>query len=443
MIKRLVIYRFRGIREGVLDGLGKINLLIGLNNSGKTAILEMLYLGGTSGRSAQLVLDDVPVGEGENIAFQSTTSVSSDFLGAEPLPRLRQRHGYPPKWTDAPVTLTDEGGLEVNLAASVPQTPWRSFRLGAPLPEWGLKDKKKFYKKDAGVVALFSLDKQEGIPTSLIPELFQERKVTSGSSRWHYLWDPAWVYRWEQQASTDHLAVWAEEGTPPAPNRVLFFDFHTAGAHFTQRFAQWAKNHPWDWAEKIGKHLGRVFPELRDVKIEIDDAPEGQKGEAGYVRGAGGRIVIDQFGDGARHTFKLMASLLALTEVVDKEHPGLFLWEDPELFMHPATLGRLLDEVATLVQEKPIQVFISTQSLEVLAWIGKMLDEESLVDKAVNAYALTLQKGGELHSRLFQGSEISEWLRSGFDLRDVETAMVDLSPLSWRLKSSQEEELLW
>ncbi len=72
MIKRLVVHRFRGIREGVLDDLGKINLLIGPNNSGKTAILEMLYLGGTSGRPVQLILDDVPAEEGENLAFQAT-----------------------------------------------------------------------------------------------------------------------------------------------------------------------------------------------------------------------------------------------------------------------------------------------------------------------------------------------------------------------------------
>ena len=57
MIERLVVHRFRGIREGVLQDLGKINVLIGPNNSGKTAILELLYLGSVSGRAAQLILD--------------------------------------------------------------------------------------------------------------------------------------------------------------------------------------------------------------------------------------------------------------------------------------------------------------------------------------------------------------------------------------------------
>lgn len=43
MIERLIISRFRGIRKGVLKDLGKFNLIVGPNNSGKTAVLEALY----------------------------------------------------------------------------------------------------------------------------------------------------------------------------------------------------------------------------------------------------------------------------------------------------------------------------------------------------------------------------------------------------------------
>ncbi len=419
MIKRLVIHRFRGIREGVLDDLGKVNLLIGPNNSGKTAILEMLYLGGTSGRSAQLILDDVPTEGGENIAFQATTSLRSDLLGLEPLPRLRRRHGHREKWVDAPMILTEEGGLEVHLGTDH-KVPLRSFRLGAPLAEWGLPDKTRFYKKDLGVVSLFSLDGQTGIPHSLTPALFDKQEIKSEVSRRHYLWDPVWVYRWNRQEPIDHLTVWAEEGQYPASNKILFFDFHIANEHFTSRFARWAKNLPWDWAERIGEHLGHVFPELEGAKIEVDDAPDGQKGEAGYVRkDGGGRIVIDQFGDGARHAFKVLAGLVALCETVDEVHPGLFLWEDPELFMHPATLGRLLQEVMDIVSERPVQVFVTTQSLEVIAWFSHYLGE--LTDKEaakMRSYRLGLENGN-LRVHKFAGRGISGWLHFFGDPRFI------------------------
>jgi len=437
MIKRLVVHRFRGIREGALDDLGKINLLIGPNNSGKTAILEMLYLGGTSGRPVQLLLDDVPAEEGENLAFQATTSVRFDFPGLEPLPRLRTRHGYRGQSQEIPVILTDEGGLAVNLKALLSEAPLRAFRLGSPLPEWGVKDRTRFSKKDIGTVALFSLQNQEGVPRSLIPAKFLEAGFQLENSRWHYLWDPQWVYRWHRQEPIDSLAIWAEEGQPPASDKVVFFDFHAVNRHFTLRFAQWAKNQRWNWMAKIQEHLINVFPEMKGMTVEIDDAPDRQREETGYLRSSEGRLSIDQFGDGARHAFKVLATLVALCEVVDDEHPGLFLWEDPELFMHPATLGRLLNEVTKLVRDKPIQVFMSTQSLEVLAWFVQYLenipDEEA---QQVRAFRLDL-KEGRLHAHKFTGRGIGSWFRLFGDPR-LSAGEEMASPLYYLLMSEEE-----
>ena len=42
-IDNLTIHRFRGIRDLTLENLGQINLLVGINNSGKTTVLEAIY----------------------------------------------------------------------------------------------------------------------------------------------------------------------------------------------------------------------------------------------------------------------------------------------------------------------------------------------------------------------------------------------------------------
>ena len=39
---QFTIHTFRGIRDLTLEGLGQVNLLVGMNNSGKTSILEAL-----------------------------------------------------------------------------------------------------------------------------------------------------------------------------------------------------------------------------------------------------------------------------------------------------------------------------------------------------------------------------------------------------------------
>jgi hypothetical protein len=143
-----------------------------------------------------------------------------------------------------------------------------------------------------------------------------------------------------------------------------------------------------------------------------------------------------------RHSFKVLTSLVALAELVDDEHPGLFLWEEPELFMHPATLIRLMREVVGVIKKRPIQVFISTQNLDVLAWISQMLNEKYIEPKSISAFSLMLKPSGELSARLFLADDFVSWMESGFDIRDSETAMIDLSPITWRLKRSGEEEIL-
>jgi predicted ATPase len=129
----------------------------------------------------------------------------------------------------------------------------------------------------------------------------------------------------------------------PAADRVLFFDFHTANDHFKDRFARETYKNLEGWETRIAQALARVFPGLEGVRVNTKPVDDGT-GWTGYLEWPGRKpIEIDQFGDGTRHAFKVLAGLIALCETVDDEHPGLFLWEDPELFMHPATLGRLLD----------------------------------------------------------------------------------------------------
>lgn len=433
MIERLVIHRFRGIRQGDLSDLGKINLLIGPNNSGKTAILEMLYLGGTSGRPTQFIRQDLPPEEG---VFEASTSLPADLLGLSPLSRLRERHGKSPLWLNNPAVLTEAGSLQVNLAAiHNSNSSWKSFQLSAPLEEWGVKKSAQFTQADIERLALFTLARAGKVHAGMIPPYFEEVKIRAEDTRWHYLWEPEWVHLAQRKSPIDHLAVWAEAGYPLQADRVLFFDFHTANAHFTREFAQWAKNQPWDWTKRIGNHLARIFRDLKGAKIEIDDAPDMQEGESGYIRRQGeGRLSIDQFGDGARHAFKLLAGLTALAESVDEAHPGLFLWEDPELFLHPEALYRLLKEVMQIVQNQPIQVFVTSQSLEYVGLLTALFQQkQAKQQKMLRTFRLKLD-AGQLQAAKFRYENLYTWLEQGMDPRFWN--VVDL-PISYRYRGTE------
>jgi AAA15 family ATPase/GTPase len=43
-LQSITIHQFRGLRDLELKDLGRINLLVGINNSGKTSVLEALSI---------------------------------------------------------------------------------------------------------------------------------------------------------------------------------------------------------------------------------------------------------------------------------------------------------------------------------------------------------------------------------------------------------------
>ena len=432
MIEKLVIHRFRGIREGVLDDVGKVNLLIGPNNSGKSAILELLYLSGVSGRPCHLLMETV-----DPSAFAATTTLQYDFLEREPLPRLRMRHEESVAAEDKrPAGLTAENSLAFSLKKLPLEYPLRNFILAPFLDELD-ELPKAFSEQDCQLISLFRLEQQAGIPQAMIPPLFTAQDIRAEQTAWHYLWEEKWVYRWEPKQALDYLAIWAATGTLPNAARILLFDFHTATQHFDKDFSNRAYREIPDWHEKIAAHLGCVFPTLEGATVEITDAPDHQEGKAGYVRRQGQTpLMIDHFGDGARHAFKVLAALITLCESVDKNHPGLFLWEDPELFMHPATLARLLDEVMSLIAEKPIQLFVTTQNIELLAWLVKYLEENpQITPERVRTFRLDLVEG-TLKVHPFVGRGIGGWFRFFGDPRFLgEDEMA--SPLSYLLADKE------
>ncbi|MBE3588485.1 MAG: AAA family ATPase [Thermoanaerobacteraceae bacterium] len=423
MIEKLLIHRFRGIYKGHLEDLARFNLLVGPNNTGKSAVLEMLYLGGVCGRECGLVL------EATGDRYSAAAPLEKDFLGFNPCPRLWARHGEKEEWEKSPAILTEDGTLVYRLPLDY-EDFLREFRLVPPPSEE--TEYGGFSGKDKKSIAAFALPGAPEIPGEII--LFKDKIEGLAGHVFLYQWHDQFIYKYNEKG----LSTWALGGKRPDPGRVLFFDFHTAHGNFQSGFFQFARSLP-DWYRKIERSVEKIFPDLRGCRVEMVPSGEEIRGE---IRLPGRKpLPVDAFGDGARHAFKVLAGLVALVEAVDEEHPGLFLWEDPELFMHPATLGKLLAEIVNLVKKKPVQVFISTQSLEVIAWFGKMIVDKKLEAQALRTYTLTLSKG-ELQAKMHRGENLKEWLKSGFDPR-FRAVSEDMLPFGWYLLTDAEGGPLW
>jgi len=129
----------------------------------------------------------------------------------------------------------------------------------------------------------------------------------------------------------------------------------------------------------------------------------------------------------------LLTYLTALSAIATPDAPALLLWEEPELYQHPQTLALLLQGVANLVRGKPIQVFISTHSLEVIAQITTLLQSEHLSAEDVLLLRLDL-KDGKLNSSWFDRDDLVVWLEYGWDPR---TFQEFVSPLRFHLRQEE------
>ena len=417
MVDKLTIHRFRGIRQGILKNFGRLNLLVGQNNSGKTAVLEMLYLLGVSGRSGGLLAEnlsstDVP---------EAYVPLPSDFLGYKPLPRLWRRHGKPAAWEASPGKLTEQGSLIYNLTELPKEHPLRSFRLILP-PSERVEDYGGFNQEDVETNALFVLPFAEGFPPELLPTSMQNEVVAAtAATRLAYLWYPPFVNVANNHASQppdnySSLAVWSVHGNLPDPDHILFFDFHAAHDHLQPPFFQFAYQLP-DWPDRIAAAMAGIFPEMDNCRVEFVPADPPTTGMVGHIRLPGQQpLPIDAFGDGARHAFKVLAALTALVAVTDAEHPALFLWEEPEAFQNPVTLERLLAEVVDILHGKPIQVFITSHSLEIIAHVTTLLQHGRLTVEDTLLFQLNLSNGALL-SAWFDVDNLTTWLESGMDPR--------------------------
>lgn len=414
MIEQLTFHNLRGIREGRLDNLGQLNLLVGPNNSGKSTVLEALYLMGVSGREATLVIESKLPGDQEDaqgLPLPVWTPNRYDLLGEAPLPRLWQRHGEPGRWSSKFHIVSDaeENVLRFHLPFLSPADPLQEFSV-----YFGDGLRKRDDPRTTALCTWKIVGDGSSQPLPGWLRFYWEDEAIFGQSpaqHFSLFWYPDFAYK------AASVAAWATQGQLPAPENVLFFDLHTATQHFHKRFfrrlQEIGKTRP--WKKPLAQRFARLFDLPQDIVVTLEEHSDFPGRMQGIVE-TDVNIAIDHYGDGARHAFKVLAGLIALAESVDEAHPGLFLWEDPELFMHPATLGRLLKEVMTLIQGKPIQVFISTQSNDTVALLTDFAFRDVMKPDSLQAFRLGLTKG-QLAASRFKYNNLVAWLRDGLDPR--------------------------
>ncbi len=409
MIESIHIKNFRGIQDGKIDKFSKINLLVGPNNSGKSAVLESIYLCSTTSRNAIMNVENIQhVGKIDD----------TDLLGDYPIKRVCERHSI---------------GIEKEPFEGIQYiNPGISFRFGIEIP---LRDI---------VPSIFSMDGEALINQPRVAKevlaLFSWHSDEVEVGKYSVKRSSRIVYGWNLALShyKSGESSWLITGEKTVTRKVLFYDVSNTQSHLPFEFFRSMLMTVPGWTQKIGKQFGRVFALSKQFNVNFFQPQDALHLTQGLISPEDKiALTIDDYGDGARSGFKMLAPLIALAELVTEEEPGVFIWEEPELFQNPQSLGKLLAEVTQLIKDKPIQIFIATHSIEVIGQFVRLVTEKAIAEDEMLAIRLNLQDG-QLSSSAFNHQDIQDWTAMHLDLR-VPDGRVD-SPLKFQLAEAANDD---
>lgn len=395
MINSITIQGFRGIESGKINKLTQFNIFVGSNDSGKSTILEAIYLACAVHSDATLLVQN-------NKKWQSydINLCGQDLLGHHALTAIASKHSDTVE--SSALSWIEADRIKVKTADPKAHKSLQYFQLDI--------SQREFLTTKPDQIALFALDSQPE-NQDLVQIISNSQEPLGDLNRTVFCWYPSLTYY------NKGTANWSIAGQPPAAKYTFFCDTSMVKSYIPITFYRYFLNEVPGWTQRIAKHFSNIF-EIKDP-FTVQFVPitgHGDRLQGWIAREDKPALSIDAFGDGARAAFKLLVPLVVMAEMATEEEPGLLLWEEPEAFQNPQTLGNLLQEVVKIIQDKPIQVFISTHNLELLAYITQMMESKNLNPEQTMAFHLSLSNG-QLKSSWFDQDTLLTWLDSGSDPR--------------------------
>jgi hypothetical protein len=349
--EHLSITAFRGLRQLTLEKLGRVNLLVGLNDSGKTSVLEAIAL-------MSRPLDPV---WWLRLAHQREPS-------ALPLGRLSRVERI--RWLFPPGERPDSESVPVAINAAG----------GGPIAEMTARFKK--------VVAMRQV--------MLISEVREANRVLEqeiSGAEIQIEFDAA------GQSHTRTLTLWPDEpvrGPDEAskgPSCEVVLPYHHWMPTIPLRGYSQARLE--GTSEDLTRLLSLIDPEIRGLEIlQPEEEP------VLYVTHAThGPVPLSVYGDGIRRA-------LLLAESVVKAKGGLLLVDEIETGIHVSALSGVYSWLVRACRELDVQLFVTTHSLEA---IDALLAADTTPEEDIVAFKLGRHEGQSVVKRY--GEEQLKWMR--------------------------------
>ncbi len=362
---RLTVRRFRGLRDVSLEGLGALNVLVGANDTGKTSLLEAIFLLSGSGNLT------VPI-RVQNLRDHLVHTLDDlSYL-----------------FHECDVT----GGIELSAAAGPPVSD-RSLSITA-----GRQDTNGSILSSRDLNSKPNGSRSPAIPSSTMPvrahhNLRYDLKVSEGGdsaprkcSGSLTLRDAEQVVRVDASlAETTIAAQFVTHGLDHAVKAV--------GAVVVKKRKQ-----------ELLDYLRFVNPRIQDIAVS---------GSRAFLDvGLDRMLPINMFGSGMIRACSIIAHC-----VVGESR--ILLVDEMSSGLHYHALVPMLKTMLRFSTERGVQMFVTTHSLSVLQSLREILDEKEMAElqDAVVCYALQRDAGGQVRAYRYGHEELDHCIRSGIEIR--------------------------
>lgn len=335
MISSIEIYNYRGFQRFQMSGLGRINLLVGTNNSGKTSVLEALFLLASRGDPAALWNVLWRRGERQLISAPAAERARRQRIELDISHLFHGHELYP--GASFSISATNRNA-DLTVAFSVKElTPREQGELFGPEEEGALASRLalEVEGRPRPIIPLLPLSRVGGLPVETIE--FAPRGVRRRESEAY----PSVFITPESLNVNDLLALWDKVSLTPAEGMVL-------------RALQF-----------VDGDIERIAAQT--AIAQIFHGP----GRGGFIvkrKGSDQPIPIGTLGDGV---WRMLAMAIAVTQC----RGGVLLVDEIDTGLHYSIMAKMWQMILNAAREFDVQLFATTHSHDCVYSLAHVSDE--------------------------------------------------------------------
>ncbi len=373
-IGTIVIERFRAFRELRIEGLGRVNLITGRNNTGKSSVLEALRI--LASDASPVIISNILRYREEDISEPEEQGRPIDIEGLFQVSTLF--NGFPQLSEDPePIVISTNGGQRPMML---------TLAIGWFSEQRDPDGARRLVTQEA---SLFGTGEPEGVPAL---------KVGTGNASRLF---PLDYFRRPSYRSRLFRSELGDE-----PRMACVFVSPYGGERTATLGAMWDKIALSDREKDVVEALRIIDPEISAVSMVGGEGPRQTRTAIVRADNISRPVPLRSFGDGLNRLFGIVLSLVNAKD-------GFLLIDEFENGMHHTVQSDAWRTVFRLAQKLEIQVFATSHSWDSIEAFQKAAAETPEEGVLVRLS----RKGEDIIPTLFREDELAVATRDRIEVR--------------------------